>query len=82
MSLLQELAKAYDKSTEEYGVDTRKLIDQFMREKYPNGFPDFSGDIHYSKKHWDEMEKWAKEKGIDMRKNAFERGLQKGFGGK
>ena len=35
---------------------------------YPNGFPDFKGDVIYSKKHWDEFKNWLRDtKGITLK---------------
>lgn len=60
----QEISNSYKKLSKEYNCDLEKLIygkDGFMETFYPNGFPDFGGDIIFSEKYWDEFINWAKE---------------------
>ena len=78
-SSFEEASVMYEGLNKFYGYDLETMVygeDGFMKEKYPNGFPDFKGDILYSSKHWDEFEDWAKDKyGIDfeqIRKDNFE----------
>ena len=68
-SLSQEIGQAYKDLNKTYGVDVDKLVAEFMKAKYPKGFPDFKGDVIYSEKYWDEFVDWAKkEKGVDLSK--------------
>lgn len=63
-SVSQEISKAYTQLNREYGVNVEELVyapDGFMATKYPNGFPDFNGDIIYSEKYWAEFEEWLKQ---------------------
>ena len=65
----QEIAATYRKLSDLYGVDMDELVygeGGFMKTKYPQGFPDFAGDVIFSEKYWDEFEKWCKEKGITL----------------
>lgn len=78
-SSFEEASVQYEGLNKFYGYDLEEMVygeNGFMKEKYPNGFPDFKGDILYSSKHWDEFEDWAKEKyGVDLdkiRKDNFE----------
>ena len=78
-SSFEEASVMYEGLNKFYGYDLEEMVygeNGFMKEKYPNGFPDFKGDILYSSKHWDEFEDWAKEKyGVDLdkiRKDNFE----------
>ena len=44
-----------------------------MKSCYPNGFPDFAGDVIYSEKYWNEFEKWLKDtKGIELHEELTE----------
>lgn len=67
-SQAQEISDIYKKLSKLYNVDMEELVygdDGFMKSCYPEGFPDFAGDVIYSQEHWDEFEKWLKEtKGI------------------
>ena len=64
----QEIDRIYRLLSDRYGVDLVELVygkNGFMKTKYPNGFPDFKGDVVYSEKYWDEFERWLdKERGI------------------
>lgn len=64
----QEIDRTYRLLSDRYGVDLVELVygkNGFMKTKYPNGFPDFKGDVVYSEKYWDEFERWLdKERGI------------------
>lgn len=60
----QEIGNTYKKLSKLYGVDMEELVygdDGFMKSCYPEGFPDFAGDVIYSDKYWDEFEKWLKD---------------------
>lgn len=60
-SISQEISRAYKQLSKEYGRDIEELVygpNGFMATKYPNGLPDFSGDIIYSDKYWTEFEEW------------------------
>ena len=49
-----------------------------MKSMYPNGFPDFKGDVIYSEKYWNEFVQWAKDiKGIEIKpeEDTFEKQL-------
>ena len=76
-SLSQEIGSIYDHLSDYYGVDFNDLVygdKGFMKTKYPQGFPDFKGDLVYSQKYGDEFEKWAKEnRGIDFLDRRWER---------
>lgn len=69
-SISQNISQTYDLISDQYNIDLNGLIygkNGFMANNYPNGFKDFSGDIIYSKKYWDEFEEWLKsERGIDL----------------
>lgn len=73
MSQTQEISRIYEKLGKDYGIDMNGLIHGkggFMESRYPQGFPDFKGDVVYHPGHWDELEDWAKkEKGIDLEAN-------------
>lgn len=78
-SSFEEPTVAYEGLGKFYGLNLENLVygdNGFMKEKYPNGFPDFNGDILYNEKHWDEFEDWLKQKyGVDLdkiRKEKFE----------
>lgn len=60
-SVSQEISRAYKQLSKEYGRDIEELVygpNGFMATKYPNGLPDFRGDIIYSDKYWAEFEEW------------------------
>lgn len=66
-SLSQEIGQAYRELSAKYGVDADKLVSEFMKAKYPKGFPDFNGDVIYSEKYWNEFVDWCKqEKGVNL----------------
>lgn len=78
-SQMQEIAQAYRDLSKEYGVDIKELVygvDGFMQERYPNGFPDFKGDIIFSEEYWEEFEDWCKERGIKLEKLTNEKLIQ------
>lgn len=61
-SQAQEISASYKALSKKYDVDLEELVygkNGFMETKYPNGFPDFAGDIIYSEKYWNEFIKWA-----------------------
>lgn len=63
-SLSQEVGSSYENISDRYGLDFDSLVygDQgFMKTKYPQGFPDFKGDVIYSEKYWNELDNWFKE---------------------
>ncbi len=65
----QEIGREYARLSKEYGIDFEDLVygeEGFMKTKYPNNFPDFAGDVIYSEKYWNELVKFAKEKGIEL----------------
>lgn len=64
MSQSQEIKQIYNQLSKELGIDLDKEVHDFMQENYPNGFPDFNGDIIYSKEYWEEFEHWLKTLGI------------------
>ena len=73
----QEIGQAYRDLSNKYGIDFNDLVygkDGFMKSMYPDNpnyvyFPDFNGDVIFSKKHWDELVDWAeKNKGIKLQK--------------
>lgn len=80
-SLSQETGKFYDDFKKKYGKDLNELIygdEGFMKSMYPNGFPDFKGDVIYSEKYWNEFVQWAKDiKGIEIKpeEDTFEKQL-------
>lgn len=39
--------------------------------KYPEGFPDFAGDVIYSEKYWEELVKFAESKGISLANDVY-----------
>ena len=45
-----------------------------MKTKYPEGFPDFRGDVIYSEKYWKELVAFAETKGIDLNDGDEEHG--------
>ena len=50
----QEIAQSYKNLSKLHGVDLEDLVygeGGFMKSRYPNGFPDFAGDIIYSEKY-------------------------------
>lgn len=67
----QEIGDTYSTLSKKYGVDLTELVygeDGFMKTCYPEGFPDFAGDVIYSEKYWNEFEAWLKEtKGIILK---------------
>lgn len=74
-SQAQEIGEEYRRLSEKYGVDMDELVygrDGFMNSCYPHNpdyvyFPDFNGDVIFSKKHWNELVDWAKKnKGINL----------------
>ena len=69
-SQAQEIGREYDRLSKEFGIDFNDLVygeKGFMKTKYPEGFPDFAGDVIYSKKYWDELVEFAKEQNIDLK---------------
>lgn len=69
-SQAQEISSEYRRLSKEYGIDFEDLVygeKGFMKTKYPEGFPDFAGDVIYSKKYWDELVEFAKEQNIDLK---------------
>jgi hypothetical protein len=42
-----------------------------MMTKYPEGFPDFAGDVIYSEKYWEELVKFAESKGISLANDVY-----------
>ncbi len=66
----QEIGNYYREFSKKYNLDLNKLVydeDGFMNSCYPDGFPDFDGDVIYSEKYWGEFEKWLKDvKGIEL----------------
>lgn len=66
----QEISNYYREFSKKYNLDLNKLVydeDGFMNSCYPDGFPDFDGDVIYSEKYWSEFEKWLKDvKGIEL----------------
>lgn len=73
-SQAQEIGDAYARLSKRYNTDLEDLVygaDGFMATNYPDGFPDFHGDVIYSEKYWKELTDWAKEnRGIDLRECA------------
>lgn len=66
-SLSQEIGQAYRELSAKYGIDADKLVSEFMKAKYPQGFPDFNGDVIYSEKYWNEFVDWCeREKGVNL----------------
>ena len=54
-SQAQEIAKCYEDFSKEYNVNLGELVygeDGFMNSCYPEGFPDFNGDVIFSEKYW------------------------------
>ena len=76
-SMSQEAESIYNNLSDFYGVDLNDLVygdKGFMKTKYPQGFPDFAGDVAYSDKYWNEFEDWLnKDKGINMSDRRWER---------
>lgn len=69
-SQAQEISNEYRKLSKEYGIDFEDLVygeKGFMKTKYPEGFPDFAGDVIYSEKYWNELVEFAKEQNIDLK---------------
>ena len=66
----QEIGQSYQRLSKLYNVNLEDLVygeDGFMKSCYPEGFPDFAGDVIFSEKYWDEFEKWLKDtKGIEL----------------
>ena len=66
----QEIGDSYRYLSKAYGIDLEDLVygpEGFMANRYPDGFPDFCGDIIFTEKYWDEFEDWLREKyGIDL----------------
>lgn len=65
----QEISREYDRLSKKYGINFEDLVygeEGFMKTKYPDNFPDFAGDVIYSEKYWNELVKFAKEKGIEL----------------
>jgi len=63
-SMSQEIGSIYQNASDRYGLDFSDLVygnKGFMKTKYPNDFPDFKGDVVYSEKYFDELDKWFKE---------------------
>ena len=67
----QEIAREYQRLSEKYDLDFDDLVygeNGFMNSCYPEGFPDFYGDVIFSEKYWNEFEKWLKDtKGIELK---------------
>lgn len=91
-SQAQEIRQTYDKLSKINNIDFNDLVygkGNFMDTFYPYSpenkyvyFPDFDGDVIYSKKHFDELKDWAKkEKGLDIKgigeDNSFETNVLK-----
>ena len=72
----QEIGNYYKSFSKKYNLDLDELVygkDGFMNSCYPNGFPDFAGDVIYSEKYWNEFEKWLKDnRGIELQENLVE----------
>lgn len=65
----QEISNTYKELSKKYKVNFEELVygkNGFMETKYPEGFPDFYGDVIYSEKYWQELVEWAKTKDIDL----------------
>lgn len=65
----QELSKIYtllkDRFMSQTGKTLEELVygpDGFMATNYPDGFPDFAGDLVYSEKYWHEFTNWLNNK--------------------
>lgn len=68
-SQAQEISKMYKSLSKDFGIDFEDLVwgeTGFMMTKYPEGFPDFDGDVVYSEKYWEELVDFAASKGIDI----------------
>ena len=68
-SQAQEIGQTYKNLSKKFGFDVEDLVygkDGFMNTKYPEGFPDFAGDVIYSEKYWNELVDFAKEKGLKL----------------
>ena len=76
----QEIAQSYRNLSKTFGVDLEELVygeDGFMKSCYPEGFPDFAGDVIFSEKYWTEFEDWLKEtKGIELKEDLTEDALE------
>ena len=76
-SMSQEIGSTYNHLSDLYGIDLNDLVygdKGFMKTKYPQGFPDFAGDVVYSEKYWDEFEDWLnKDKNINLMDRRWER---------
>ena len=72
----QEVGDLYRSFSKKHNIDLDELIygsDGFMAINYPDGFPDFNGDIVYSEHYWNEFVNWAKEKyGLDLSESLTE----------
>lgn len=69
----QEISKIYNDLSKDFKIDFEELVygkDGFMQTKYPNGFPDFAGDVVYSEKYWNELVEFAKTKGINLKNDS------------
>jgi len=73
----QEIGDFYRKFSKDQGIDLDELVygdDGFMKSCYPEGFPDFNGDVIYSQKYWEEFEKWLRDtKGIELKEHINDR---------
>lgn len=65
----QELSSIYkllkDRFMSQTGKTLEELVygpDGFMATNYPDGFPDFAGDLVYSEKYWHEFTNWLDNK--------------------
>jgi len=66
----QEIGDYYKKTSKKYNIDLDELVygeNGFMKTCYPEGFPDFKGDVIYSEKYWTEFENWLRNThGIEL----------------
>lgn len=73
-SLTQEIGQIYQELSDKFNIDFDELVygeDGFMNNCYPDGFPDFNGDVIYNHKYWDELVDWAKKnKNLDLTKTS------------
>ena len=63
-SQAQEIGVAYRNLSKKYRVDLEELVygkNGFMQTCYPQGFPDFAGDVLFSEKYWNEFEQWLQD---------------------